>query len=82
MAQFIVRQLDEGTKNRLKRRAQLHGRSVEAEIRDILRSAVATGRAARAPLGTRIAQRFRAIGLTKDIPEFHGQAPRGADLGK
>ncbi|MGC8519811.1 MAG: FitA-like ribbon-helix-helix domain-containing protein [Steroidobacteraceae bacterium] len=39
MAQIIVRQLDDDVKARLQRRADRHGRSMEAEVRDILRAA-------------------------------------------
>ena len=34
MAQFIVRNLEENVKAKLKRRADHHGRSMEAEIRE------------------------------------------------
>ena len=40
MAQFIVRHLEEDVKARLKRRAARHGRSMEEEVRHILRDAV------------------------------------------
>jgi antitoxin FitA len=40
MAQFLVRHLEEDVKARLKRRAARHGRSMEEEVRDILRDAV------------------------------------------
>ena len=40
MAQFVVRNLEEDVKIRLKRRAARHGRSMEDEVRDILRDAV------------------------------------------
>jgi phosphopantothenoylcysteine decarboxylase/phosphopantothenate--cysteine ligase len=39
MASLTVRQLDEGTKRRLRLRAARHGRSVEDEVRNILRAA-------------------------------------------
>lgn len=39
MARFIVRDLEDGVNRRLKRRAERHGRSMEEEIRDILRDA-------------------------------------------
>ena len=39
MAQFVVRDLEEEVKARLKRRAERHGRSMEEEIRHILRNA-------------------------------------------
>ena len=36
MAQLIVRNLEENVKAKLKRRAELHGCSMEAEIREIV----------------------------------------------
>ena len=42
MAQLIVRNLDDGLVVRLKLRAAEHGRSAEAEHREILREALAT----------------------------------------
>lgn len=44
MAQLVVRDLDEEVKVRLRRRAAEHGRSMEAEVRDILAEAVGTRR--------------------------------------
>ena len=41
VAQFVVRDLEEEVKARLKRRAKHRGRSMEEEIRHILRNAVA-----------------------------------------
>lgn len=80
MAQVVVRQLDEDLKERLKRRAKRHGRSVEAEIREILRNAVHGGSAPVMRLGSRIASRFKGKGLQEDLPEVRGQPPQGADL--
>jgi plasmid stability protein len=40
MAQLIVRNLDDGLVARLKKRAAEHGRSAEAEHREILRQAL------------------------------------------
>ena len=40
MAQVIVRNLEDAVKRKLQRRAARHGRSMEEEIRDILRDAV------------------------------------------
>ena len=37
MAQILVRNVDEPLKKRLQRRAKRHGRSMEAEVREILR---------------------------------------------
>ena len=80
MAQFVVRQLEDDLKARLKRRAERHGRSMEAEIREILRNAASEKRPAIARLGSRIAGRFRKTGLTADLPEVRGQQPQAADL--
>ena len=41
MAQLVVRNLEDDVKRGLQRRAMMHGRSMEAEVRDILRAAVA-----------------------------------------
>lgn len=82
MAQVVVRQLEEDLKERLKRRAKHHGRSVEAEIREILRNAVSKSLAPVTKLGTRMAKRFRDKGLQRDLPEIRGQPPRSADLGR
>ncbi len=72
MAQFIVRQLEEETKLRLQRRAKRHGRSMEAEVREILRSVTAGKSRPAARLGSRIAARFRGTGLTVELPELRG----------
>ena len=51
MAQLVVRNLDDDVKARLQRRARRIGRSIEAEVRDILARAVKESAAP--PLGTR-----------------------------
>jgi plasmid stability protein len=82
MAQIIVRGLDETVKERLKRRAAKHGRSMEEEVRAILRSAARdSGRPAPA-LGTRMAARFADAGLTAELPELRGQTIRPVDFSK
>ena len=73
MAQFVVRNLEEGVKARLQRRARRHGRSMEAEVRDILRAAANQKERSDAGLGTRIAALFKGTGLHFDAPELRGQ---------
>lgn len=82
MAQFIVRNLENDVKSRLKRRAAHHGHSLEEEVRSILRDAVKEKNPHPAKLGTRIAARFAKAGLTTDLPELHGQLPRSAEFAK
>jgi antitoxin FitA len=72
MAQFVVRNLENSVKARLQRRAKQHGRSMEEEVRDILRNAVRENRTSTAGLGTEIAALFSEVGLDSDIPEFRG----------
>jgi plasmid stability protein len=62
MATLTIRQLDEKTKARLRVRAAHHGRSMEEEARDILRSALAVGRPTVRNLAESIRERFAAFG--------------------
>ena len=72
MAQFIVRHLEEDVKARLKLRAARHGRSMEEEVRHILRDAVKEENHGVVKLGSRIATRFAKAGLTADLPDWSG----------
>jgi plasmid stability protein len=72
MAQLLVRNLEEDVKTRLQRRAKRHRRSVEEEVRDILRNAVKDEDRSAGGLGSEIAARFRGHGLDSDIPELRG----------
>ncbi len=78
MAQLVVRNLDDAVKEGLRRRATQHGRSMEEEVRAILRDAVEEHGAERVGLGTRIARRFAGIGFEGEIPEWRGEEPRAA----
>jgi antitoxin FitA len=74
VAQLLVRNLDDEVKKRLQRRAARHGRSMEEEVREILRAAVDRDEPGpSAPgLGTRIAERFAGLGLADELPELCG----------
>jgi plasmid stability protein len=72
MAQVIVRNLEDAVKRKLQRRAARHGRSMEEEIRDILRDAVKDEGKPRKGLGTEIAELFKGIELDEPIEEFRG----------
>ena len=76
MARIIVRSIEEDVKERLKKRAARHGRSVEAEVRDILRNVVTRDEQPTHGLGTEIAGLFAGIGLGKgeEIRELRGFA--------
>jgi plasmid stability protein len=73
MASITIRGLDEGVKKRLRSRAAAHGRSMEAEARELLK----TGLATREVSGRELFASIRAIveplgGI--DLPVY----PRGA----
>ena len=60
MASITIRNLDDDVKRRLRVRAAEHGRSMEAEAREIIRQAVGQPRAP-TNLGQSIHQRFAAL---------------------
>jgi antitoxin FitA len=72
MAQLVVRNLEDSVKARLQRRARRNGRSMEAEVRDILRNAAHEPEKPAGGLGTEIASLFAENGLSSDIPELRG----------
>jgi len=76
MAQIIVRDIEDEVKERLQRRAVANDRSMEAEVRDILRDAVKREAAPEHGLGTEIAALFTDIGIKEDehIRELRGFA--------
>ena len=83
-AQLIVRNLEPEVKARLQKRAKKHGRSLEAEVRDILRDAVRQDNKPKAEegFGTRFASYFRGIGLREgeEIHEWRGYPVRPAEF--
>jgi plasmid stability protein len=73
VAQFVVRNIENGVKARLQRRARRNGRSMEEEVRDILRAAVNEDQdVAAGGLGTEISALFAKTGIDFDIPELRG----------
>ena len=62
MATITIRQLDEKTRTRLKVLAAHHGRSMEEEAREILRSALTASSPAKGNLAADIQRRFAAFG--------------------
>ena len=76
MAQLLVRNLEDGLKARLQRRAKRNGQSMEAEARDILRNALRVDEAHSVGFGTASIALFsgQGIGLEKgeEIREWRG----------
>ncbi len=68
MASITIRNLDDSLKRSLRVRAAEHGRSMEEEVREILRQAIGTS-APPANLGEAIHRRFAALGgVELDLP--------------
>jgi len=80
LGQLVVRNIEDSVKTRLQRRAKRHGRSMEEEVRDILRSAVSGEEPPSGGLGTDIARLFTKTGLDLEITELRGHAITPADL--
>lgn len=77
MSTLTIRNVEPAVKERLRRAAAAHGRSMEEEVRTILRS-VLTHAPAQNGLGSRIHARFAAFGgVELDIPA-RSEAPRAA----
>ena len=76
MASLLVRNIPESLKERLRKRAKKHGRSMEQEVREILRSAAREPEKPRNGMGTEIANMFRQLGPgeTPNIVEMRGFA--------
>ena len=74
MAQLLVRDIEDEVKDRLQRRAARHGRSMEAEARDILRDALKDDDQPVGGLGSEIVALFKGIGLRdgEEIKELRG----------
>ena len=80
MAQFIVRKIENSVKTRLQRRARRNGRSMEEEVRDILRVAVNEDDVPSSGLGSEISTLFAKTGIDFDIPELHGHVVKPASF--
>jgi plasmid stability protein len=82
MAQIVVRKLEDEVKDGLRRRAARHGRSPEAEVRQILRDAAGAEKADvddidKIGLGTWLSRQFAGIGLREgeEIEEIGDSKP-------
>ena len=81
MAQVVVRNIEDDVKARLKQRATRHGWSMEEEVRQILRNAVAEPERPPVKLGSRMAARFAGAGLSGELQQLRGQAAEPMDFG-
>lgn len=78
MAQLLVRNIEQSVKTRLQRRAKKHGRSMEEEVRDILRNAANEPEHSNPGLGTQIAAMFAGKGFNFEMEELRSHPVRPA----
>ena len=81
MAVMTIRNIDDTIKNRLRVRAAIHGRSMEDEARDILRSALSTELPRSNDLGHAIHRRFAKLGGVY-LPVTPREPIRAMDFGE
>jgi len=81
MATLTIRDLDDDLKTALRVRAAEHGRSMESEVREILRAAL-TRPSGGPGMATRIRQRFADVASDADfdLPN-RTERPRAAEFG-
>jgi plasmid stability protein len=74
MAQILVRNLDDRVKVRLQRRAKRNGRSMEAEVREIINNAALAEETPAMGFGSATVALFSGSGvfLNEPIPEIRG----------
>jgi len=82
MAQLIVRNLEDDVRDRLREQAQRHGRSMEEEVREIIRGAVTPANEPTLGLGTQIREVFAPYADDGPIPTLPRDAPRAAEFGE
>jgi len=76
MATMTIRNIDDELKTRLRVRAALHGRSMEEEARDILRSSLSAETPRTASLAESIRSKMRPLGgIELDLPPREGIRP-------
>jgi plasmid stability protein len=75
MATITIRGLDDDIKLRLEERAREHGRSMEAEVRVLLATALSTTTLG---FGSRFRERYAALGGVEIEPPARTEPPRAA----
>jgi plasmid stability protein len=80
MATLTIRDLDDELKAALRVRAAEHGRSMEAEVREILRTALTRRSPSAVGMGTRIRRRFSGSeNVEIELPD-RTERPRATEL--
>lgn len=78
MATLTIRDFDDELKAALRVRAAQHGRSMESEVREILRETLVAGKAK--PANTGLGSRIAALFADLDEPAFDDLPPRSGRI--
>ena len=81
MTNLIIHNLDDAIAQSLRLQAQQHGKTMEEEVQQILRSALAMPTSPAYGLGSKIAQRFAAVGGVELVPNPRSMPRHHLDLG-
>jgi len=76
----VARNLEESVKLRLQRRAQHHGRSLEEEVRNILRKAAGEDEERSVGLGTKLASVMQGSEIKLEVEELRGNPVEAASF--
>jgi plasmid stability protein len=68
----LVIKLDHDVIEKLRQRASSHGRSLDEEVREILRDVGTNGDSTPVGLGTQLAAIFDGVGIDEEIAELRG----------
>lgn len=80
MATLTIRDFDDELKTALRVRAAEHGRSMEAEVREILRNTLTRPSPSHGGMGTRIRQRFSGGENAEIELPARSERPRAAEI--
>ena len=75
MPSLLIRKIDDRTKSRLRVRAAEHGRSMEEEAREILRSALSHAGVKQENIAEAVRRRFAPLGGV-ELPAIERDQPR------
>jgi len=79
-ADQLVIELEDDVIEKLRQRASSHGRSLDEEVREIIRNAVKNENGTRVGLGSQLAAIFHGAGIEEEIAEQRGHPVEPIDL--
>ncbi|HEX3071109.1 MAG TPA: toxin-antitoxin system [Thermoanaerobaculia bacterium] len=72
MPQLVIDGIEDEVLKKLQQRAERNGRTLQEEVREILRNAVRSERSTPVGLGTQLMAIFSGVGVDEEIEELRG----------